>query len=145
MKKILSIVLLFSLTFAGGCEPLCGCSPYIPMNWTGKYILVNPKTDYTFTLTIETKTGEVNPEVHQISGISSVNQYGADATIKSDGTVNIGSISSTKRGGTPEAMTAETSYYNSLQKITKAEIVGGNLHLRSADPNWSLLVYNRDY
>jgi hypothetical protein len=40
-------------------------------------------------------------------------------------------------------MTAETNYYNSLQKVTKAELVGGNLHLRSSDTNWSLLVYNK--
>ncbi len=143
MKQILFIALILSLLLAGACQPLCGCSPVQPLSFTGKYILVNPKTDYTFTLTIETKPSQTNSDVYQITGLSSVNQYGADATIQPDGTVNVSSIISTKRGGTLEAMNAETSYYNSLQKATKAEIVGGNLHLRSSDTNWSLLVYNK--
>jgi hypothetical protein len=63
MKKIICLLLLINLTFLGGCERICGCvqPPEPTLGWTGKWVLVNPKTDYSFTLIIEPKIGEGVP------------------------------------------------------------------------------------
>lgn len=147
MKILIWGLLLLNLTTIKQCEQkdCCGPTPSPTLNWTGKWVLVNPKTAYSFTLIIEPKIGEGAPVPNEfrLSGVSSVNQYGAEANGRPDGSVIISAVGGTKRGGSPEAMTAETNYYNSLQKVTKAELVGGNLHLRSSDTNWSLLVYNK--
>ncbi len=145
MKTILWSVLLFSLTSFSGCnrQEASTVPPTDLSNVIGKWKLSSPQTEFTITLDIAQKALEGNTITYQLTGSSPVNQYGAEATIQASGTVSVNSIVATKRGGSPEAMNAETTYFNSLQQVEKAELVGGKLQLRSRDTKWSLLVYDK--
>ena len=145
MKTILWSILLVSLTSFSGCnrQEASTVQPTDSGNVVGKWKLSSPQTDFIITLDIAQKTTEGNTAIYQVTGLSPVNQYGADATIQANGTVSVNSIIATKRGGSPEAMNAESTYFNSLQQVDKAELIGGKLHLRSRDTKWSLLVYDK--
>ncbi len=146
MKTIFWSLLLLSLSSFSGCNRQSTNTIVQPAdlsNLIGKWNLSNPKTDFTITLEITQKTTEGNTPTYRVSGLSPVNQYGADATIQANGIVNVSAIIATKRGGSPEAMTAETTYFNSLQQVEKAELVGGKLQLRSRDTQWSVLVFDK--
>lgn len=145
MKTIFWSLLLLSLTSFSGCnrQDASTVQPTDLSSLVGKWTLSSPATKFTITLTISPKTTEANTLVFQLAGLSPVNQYGADATIQINGTVNVNNIIATKRGGSPEAMEAETTYFNSLQQVEKAELIDGKLHLRSRDVKWNLLVYDK--
>jgi heat shock protein HslJ len=144
MKTILLSLLLLSLSSFSGCnrQDTNTVQPLDPGSVLGQWQLSSPKTTFTITLDITQKTTEGKTS-YQLSGLSPVNQYGADATIQADGTVTVSSIVATKRGGSTEAMNAESAYFKSLQQVDKAELVGGKLQLRSRDTNWTLLVYDK--
>lgn len=145
MKTIFWSLLLLSLTSFSGCnrQDKSTVQPTDLSSLAGKWTLSSPATSFTITLTISPKTTEANTPVFQLAGLSPVNQYGADATIQPNGTVSVNSIIATKRGGSPDAMEAETTYFNSLQQVDKAELIGGKLHLRSRDLKWNLLIYDK--
>jgi len=145
MKTIFWGLLLLSLTSFSGCnrKESNTVQPTDLGNVIGKWKLSSPGTEFTITLDIAQKTTEGNTTTYQLTGLSPVNQYGAEATIQLNGTVSVNSIIATKRGGSPEAMNAETTYFNSLQQVDKVELVGSKLQLRSRDTKWSLLVYDK--
>lgn len=145
MRTILWSLFLLSLTSFSGCnrKEANTVQPSALGNIIGKWKLSSPLTEFTITLDIAQKTTEPGSTTYRITGLSPVNQYGADATVQANGTVNISSIIATKRGGSPEEMNAETTYFNSLQQVDNVELVGGKLQFRSRDPKWSLLVYDK--
>ena len=149
MKTILWSLLLFSLSSFSGCnrQEASTVQPTDLSNVIGKWKLSSPKTDFTITLDIARKSTEANAITYQLAGLSPSNQYGADATIQTNGTLSVGSIVATKRGGSTEAMNTEAAYFNSLQKALKVEITGQRLKITSASDTqlsiWDGLIFDK--
>lgn len=149
MKTILWSLLLFSLSSFSGCnrQEASTVQPTDLSNVIGKWKLSSPKTDFTITLDITKKSTEATATTYQLTGLSPVNQYGAEATIQANGAMSVGSIIATKRGGAPEAMNTETAYFNSLQKALKVEIIGQRLKITSASDTqlsiWDGLIFDK--
>lgn len=146
---IIQCMILLSLTPLWSCnqQNVDTIQPASLDNLAGSWVLSKPQTGFTVTLDIAVESKEGAATRFRFTGLSPINQYGSDATVQPSGDLTMSSIISTKRGGSTEEMNTETAYYRSLQRVTKASIVGGKLQLKSAPDAqlsaWETLVYDK--
>lgn len=69
----------------------------------------------------------------QLSGKAPVNRYSGTVTASQDGTFAPGAIASTEMAGPAVAMTAEQSYFDALDRVTRWEVNDQQLSLATAD------------
>ena len=92
----------------------------------------NPQ-DYTFTLRFERDT---------FSGQSAVNIYGGRYAALPGGRMLVDSVYSTEMAGPPEAMAAETVYFELLRGVKRYSLAEDTLTLLDANGN-ELLIFTR--
>ena len=120
---LLTAVLLMSFS---GCERENDMKPADIDALTGKWQLIEPGM-YKVTLIIEpiAQNDMMLPlRIRALSGESAVNLYNTSLTYKAQdqSEITIDSISSTKRGGSAEAMQFEQTYYTNLKAVNRYEL-----------------------
>lgn len=115
---------------------------------TGTWKLIQPG-GFNVTLIIESvaQTGDSLPDkAMKVSGESAVNVYSAALSYEAvdQPKISIASIASTKRGGSPEAMQFEQTYFANLRVVNRYELTANNrlrLHYTGAEPG--VLLYEK--
>jgi len=75
-----------------------------------------------------------------ISGRSAVNGYGGRYTAIDKGMFSVGELTATEMAGSPDAMRAESLYFDLLKQARKYEVSGTTLTLRN-EGNQELLIF----
>jgi heat shock protein HslJ len=78
----------------------------------------------------------------KVGGSSGVNSYGSDYTAGAGGSLKMGAISATLRGGSPEAMRAEQVYLELLAAVRSYKVADGRLTLYGEGGN-ELLAFTK--
>ena len=128
MKRL--IILWIFISTSNSCS---GNDPEIRRNegWSLKAMTVAGANVPLVTKTSEGYPIEITVEVGQskISGNGSVNGYDGKAKIGKNGTFQVTQIMSTEMGGPMAAMKQEETYFKMLGKMTRYEIIKGDLIL----------------
>ena len=119
------VLILLSLTRCGSKE--VALAPQIT-NLIGTWRLVQPDSSYAVTLEFAFDTANPPHDVTPFlaSGKSPINDYTLRLFATIDGMMSADDLSSTKRGGTPDAMTFEQTYYKNLRAVARYELTTNN-------------------
>lgn len=120
----------------------------------GDWVLVDPASAYTVTLTVNELSPAPMAGFYSIrfSGRSSVNTYfmsglfskGPSIESGEAGTGSVSGLGATKMAGPPEAMRFETDYFQRLGSVNRIERTGaGRLRLSHTQPSPGVLIYQR--
>ena len=115
-------------------------------NLIGTWWLVEPDSSYAVTLEFAYDTANPPHDVTPFlsSGKSPINDYTLRLFATIDGMMSADDLSSTKRGGTPEAMNFEQTYYKNLRAVVRYELKADNrLRLYHGGDLPHVLVYEK--
>ena len=94
----------------------------------GTWRLIQP--DSTYGVTLELVVDPNNPPIDitpfDATGKSAVNTYKARLFAAADGKASVDNVSSTKMGGSPQALQFEQTYLTSLQSVVRYEVTTQN-------------------
>ncbi len=115
-------------------------------NLIGTWRLVEPDSAYAVTLQFAYDTANPPQDITPFlaSGKSPINEYTLRLFATIDGMMSADNLSSTKRGGTPEAMNFEQTYYTKLKSVARYELTNDNrLRLYHGGNLPRVLVYEK--
>ncbi len=136
------ISLLLSLTRCGSKEVVL--APQIT-SLIGTWRLVEPDSSFAVTLVFAYDTANPPHDVTPFlsSGKSPINDYTLRLFATIDGMMSADDLSSTKRGGTTEAMNVEQTYYKNLRAVARYELASNRLRLYHGGDLPRVLVYEK--
>ena len=141
-----AVILASLLLLLDGChrEELV-LAPAI-VSLVGTWRLIEPDSTYGVTLTIDLDTKNPPHDVTPFlaSGKSPTNEYTLQLFAAIDGMMSSANLSSTKRGGTQQALTFEKRYYVNLRAAARYELPALNqLRLHHGGEPPYVMVYEK--
>lgn len=143
--KVALVALLLIVSMTGCGKEEVELSPKIT-NLIGKWRLTEPSSAYGVTLEFTYDSANPPHDVTPflVNGMSSVNDYNIRFFAAIDGMMTTSNLSSTKKGGSTDAMQFEQTYFENLRAVVRYELPTDNqLRIYHGGSEPHLLIYER--